>query len=153
LLRARLFPATVIAPKTAVTHTCLEAFELLSYESKITAFKFYRTLTRLTDNTQVNPPKVSLLTSLLNFLLLIYLQDRYLAFLRVTHEWRHLKMLKRAGRGHDPERTVAETLPGECAVLCPACPQIGKNMPDSWENEPPERQLVITLPISEIIIL
>lgn len=60
LLRARLFPATVIAPKTAVTHACLEAFELLSYESKTTAFEYYRTLTRMTDNTQINSPKVRL---------------------------------------------------------------------------------------------
>jgi len=58
----------------------------------------------------------------------------------MTHEWRHLKMLKRAGRGHDPERPIVQTAPGECAVLCRACPQPGKNMAPGWENEPPERR-------------
>jgi hypothetical protein len=41
-------------------------------------------------------------------------------------------MLKRAGRGHDPEG-VANTKQGECALLCPACPQPGINLPDGWE--------------------
>lgn len=59
LLRARLYPATVTAPKTAATYACLEAFELMSYESKITAFEYYQTLMRLTDNTGVIPLKVS----------------------------------------------------------------------------------------------
>lgn len=64
LLRARLYPATVTAPKTAATYACLEAFELMSYESKITAFEYYQTLMRLTDNTGVIPLKVSLLADL-----------------------------------------------------------------------------------------
>ena len=42
-------------------------------------------------------------------------------------------MLKRAGRGHDPEG-VANTKQGECALLCPACPQPGINLPDGWET-------------------
>lgn len=54
----------------------------------------------------------------------------------MVHQWRHLKLLKRAGRGHDPERNAAETNEGECAVLCMACPHPGINMPDGWEDEP-----------------
>ena len=45
----------------------------------------------------------------------------------------HLKMLKRAMRGYDPGG-VAVTKPGECAVLCPACPQPGINLSEGWEN-------------------
>jgi hypothetical protein len=63
------------------------------------------------------------------------LKDRYDEFLRMIREWRHLKMLKRAGRGHDPAGVLATT-EGECAVLCPACPQPGKNLPDNWQNAP-----------------
>ena len=48
-------------------------------------------------------------------------------------EYRHLKMLKRSGRGHDIGG-VAKTKPGECAVLCAACPQPGINLPDGWKN-------------------
>lgn len=53
----------------------------------------------------------------------------------MIREWRHLKMLKRAGRGHDPGGILA-TAEGECAVLCPACPQPGKNLPENWQDAP-----------------
>lgn len=46
-------------------------------------------------------------------------------------------MLKRAGRGHDPAG-VAATAPGELAVECPACPHPGRNLPDGWDQAPPE---------------
>lgn len=51
LLRSRLFPATVVQPRTAATFRSLEMFELLTYEAKTTAWEFCKTLARLTDNT------------------------------------------------------------------------------------------------------
>lgn len=60
----------------------------------------------------------------------------------MVHEWRHLMMLKRAGRGHD-ETGVAGTQEGECAVLCPACPQPGKNMDFDWKTRPAHLRWVI----------
>jgi hypothetical protein len=51
----------------------------------------------------------------------------------MIREWRYLKMLKRAGRGHDPAGVQA-TKAGELAVLCPACPQPGINLPEGWEK-------------------
>jgi hypothetical protein len=59
LLHAKLFPATIKQPKTAATMRVLELFELLGYESKASAFEFYHTLSRFTDNTGISPPKVS----------------------------------------------------------------------------------------------
>jgi len=59
----------------------------------------------------------------------------------MIHEWRHLNMLRRAGRGHDPAGVDA-TAEGECAVVCPACPHPGINMPDGWENVPEDKQWV-----------
>ena len=59
----------------------------------------------------------------------------------VVCQWRHLKLLKRSGRGHDPAG-VNETKQGECAVLCPACPQPGINLPENWEDTPKEHQYV-----------
>jgi len=59
LLRARLYPATVVNPKSAATFEALEMFEMLSYESKVSAFEFYQTQSRLTDNTGMNTPNVS----------------------------------------------------------------------------------------------
>jgi hypothetical protein len=53
----------------------------------------------------------------------------------MVRQWRHLKMLKRAGRGHDPGGAMA-TRGGELALLCPACPQPGKNLPADWKDVP-----------------
>lgn len=64
--------------------------------------------------------------------------------LRMVREWRHLKMLLRAGRGNDPAG-VKSTKRGELAVLCPACPQPGLNLPDGWEDAPPEKRYVLLL--------
>lgn len=50
-------------------------------------------------------------------------------------------MLKRAGRGHDPSGVLG-TKPGELAVVCRACPIPGINLPDGWEDAPPEIQYV-----------
>lgn len=44
-------------------------------------------------------------------------------------------MLKRAGRGHDVSGAMG-TQEGECAVLCPACPHDGKNLPPGWRDAP-----------------
>ena len=59
--------------------------------------------------------------------------------MRIIREWRHLKMLKRTGRGHDPAG-VYNTKEGACAVLCPACPHPGKNLPDDWDKAPKEKE-------------
>ncbi|KAJ3819156.1 hypothetical protein F5880DRAFT_1490162, partial [Lentinula raphanica] len=81
-------------------------------------------LERLTDNTGcVKIPK------------------RYSTFLRVIRQWRHLRALKRGGRGNDGVRTIEETLEGELAVQCIACPRPGVNLPADWENASPEKQL------------
>lgn len=69
LLERRLFPATLTNPKTAATFRCLEVFELLQYESKLTPFEFYNTLSRLTDNTGLLAVKVSALSQNLNMVL------------------------------------------------------------------------------------
>jgi hypothetical protein len=58
LLRVRLFPATTVDPKTAATFQALEYFQMLSFESKVSAFEFYKTAARLTDNTGIHIPKV-----------------------------------------------------------------------------------------------
>lgn len=135
LLRARLFPATDRYPNTAATFNVLNRFQLLSFESKCSAYEFYRSLARETNNTGLKAVKVSCLSHIVWYDLISdkTSQDRYSEFLRMVLEWRHLRMLKRAGRGHDPGG-VAATAPGQCALLCPACPQTGKNLPPGWEN-------------------
>lgn len=56
LLRSRLFPATTADPKTAATFSVLRLFQCLSFMSKISAFEFYQTLSRTTNNIGLAPP-------------------------------------------------------------------------------------------------
>lgn len=51
----------------------------------------------------------------------------------MIREWRHIRLLKRSGRGHDPSGSKG-TKEGECAVLCPACPIPGINLPLNWKD-------------------
>lgn len=60
----------------------------------------------------------------------------------MVREWRHTRLLKRMGRGHDPSG-AAGTGEGECAVLCPACPLPDVNLPDKWMEFPIGAQYVL----------
>ncbi|RXW17407.1 hypothetical protein EST38_g8431 [Candolleomyces aberdarensis] len=131
LLQHRFYPATSDQPKSAATFRLLEVFEILQYESKLSVYEFYQAVARLTDNTGLELPK-----------------NRYNALLRMTHEWRHLKLLKRSGLGHSPNQSAQGAQEGECAVLCPACPHPNINMPPNWEKEPEETSYIHALNIS-----
>ncbi|KAF8233703.1 hypothetical protein L208DRAFT_1265572 [Tricholoma matsutake] len=124
LLHSCLYLATVQNLKTAATFRALACFELFSYVSKVLVFEYYQSLARLTDNTG-----------------LVSIKDCYVSLKRMVREWRYLKLLKCSGRGYDPLGARA-TKPGECAVLCPACLQPGKNLILGWENAPEESQRV-----------
>ncbi|KAJ7175247.1 hypothetical protein C8R43DRAFT_873015 [Mycena crocata] len=127
LMMACLYPATVVAPRTAATFNVLDRFELLAFESKCSAYEFYHSLARGSDNTGLDPAP-----------------DRYHEFRRMTREWNNLDMLKKAGCGHDPDG-IEGTAPGGCALLCPACPHPGKNLDEGWENEAEEKQFLYAL--------
>ncbi|KAF9555177.1 hypothetical protein CPC08DRAFT_737454 [Agrocybe pediades] len=123
LLRFGWFPATVGFPQMVFTLRLLKLFHILTFKSKTTGFK----LLHSTDQC-----------------CLYYLYNRYTSLLCVVREYRHLKMLKRAGRGHFPAGSLG-TEPGECAVLCPACPckgPRGRNLPEGYDNAPPEKKFL-----------
>jgi len=124
LLRRQLFPATQANPRTCATFGLLKQFHLLNLTSKVSAYDYYRALERLTDNTGTSLPR-----------------SRYRGLMRMGLQWRHLKLLKRAGRGHDPSG-VFGTKPGKLAILCPTCPHPGKNLPDNWKTRPAAEQCV-----------
>jgi hypothetical protein len=46
-------------------------------------------------------------------------------------------MLKRSGRGHDPDGAAA-TSSGELAIECPACPHPDRNLPINWNSGGPQ---------------
>jgi hypothetical protein len=63
--------------------------------------------------------------------------------------WRHLKLLKWAGRAHDstgPEGTK----PRELALCCPSCPYLGINLLQIW-REATARQVCFPLPHISIL--
>lgn len=122
ILRYGWYPATVEKPKTAATFRLLERFHLLTLESKTSAYEFYYSIARETNNSAT-----------------YLVKDRYISFFRMVRQWRHLTLVKRAGRGHDPLGVSATAL-GECAVACPACPQPGRNLPDDWKNAPDDKR-------------
>ncbi|KAJ7744329.1 hypothetical protein B0H16DRAFT_1322199 [Mycena metata] len=133
LLRAQLWPATSTNPKTASTFAVLRQYHVMSFESKCSAQEFYRSLERQSDNLSYKKARQSKKE-----------KDRYHEFLRMTRQWRHIRMLKRTARGHDPQG-IANTQPGECALLCPACPHPGKNLTPGWEAAPPAKEFLYTL--------
>ncbi|KAJ7734170.1 hypothetical protein DFH07DRAFT_754473, partial [Mycena maculata] len=119
LLKAGWYPATDDRPQTCATFEVLEKFDLHALQAKTSAYDFYIILERLTDSTGVKLP------------------DRYQVFLRMAREYRHLLLLLRCGRGHDPSG-VWGTAAGELTISCPACPRPGVNIQEGWENAPEE---------------
>ncbi|KAG2031834.1 hypothetical protein BDR03DRAFT_936192 [Suillus americanus] len=117
LLHHGWFPSMPTDPRTAAMFRLLHYYQILSFESKASAYEFYHSLVRLTDNTGM----------------MKRMPDRYDGFMQMVRKWRHLTMLKCFGRGHDPSG-VNGTSQGECVVLCPACPQPGKNLPEGWQT-------------------
>lgn len=51
----------------------------------------------------------------------------------MVRQYRHIKNMKRAGRGHAIGGILA-TKPGECAIVCGACPLPDINLPAGWEK-------------------
>ncbi|KAF7306182.1 CxC2 domain-containing protein [Mycena chlorophos] len=121
MLRRRWFPATMAQPRTAATFVALETLHALSLNGHLTTHKYYSALESLTDGSGVKPPY------------------RYRELLRMNRQHRHLLLLKRAGRGHEPGG-VDGTGIGELAVRCPACPRPDVNLPNGWQNVSPQDQ-------------
>ncbi len=61
--------------------------------------------------------------------------------MRCLNQWRHLKALKRGGRGHATEGADG-TVNGELAIRCPSCPYPGINIPPNWKTVPQEKQCI-----------
>ncbi|KAK7441199.1 hypothetical protein VKT23_016680 [Stygiomarasmius scandens] len=89
----------------------------MTLQGKVTTYDYYNGLEKLCNNA-----------------LLQKVKDRYRPFSRMIRQWRHLKMLKRAGRGNDANRPVEVTHAGELAIPCIACPRVGINLPEDWQD-------------------
>ncbi|KAJ7749743.1 hypothetical protein B0H16DRAFT_1725007 [Mycena metata] len=152
LLRAQLWPATSTNRQTAATFTVLCQYHLMLFESKCSGLEFYQSLARQSENVQYKRAKKTTKEKehakerarQSGSKRRRVLKNRYPEFLRITRQWRHVRMLKRAARGHDPEG-IKNTQPGECALLCPTCPQPGKNMAPGWETAPEDHKFLHAL--------
>ncbi|KAJ7027028.1 hypothetical protein C8F04DRAFT_965726 [Mycena alexandri] len=140
LLRGRLWAATTTNPKTAATFAVLRRYQILSFESKCSTQEFYESLARLTDNLQHKKNRNKDEENAR----LDKKRDRYPSFLLMMKQWRVIQMLKRAACGHDP-LGLSNVREGQCALLCPACPQPGKNMSVGWQDAPPDKQFLHAL--------
>ncbi|KAJ7659788.1 hypothetical protein DFH06DRAFT_989370 [Mycena polygramma] len=118
LLDGCWFPATPLEPQTCCTFTMLRQFHTLNTLGKVSGYDYYCTLEMLKDNTGN-----------------VHVPDRRRPFMRCVQEWRDIKLYKRAGRAHD-ESGIDSTEDGELAQWCHACPQLGKNLPCWWQQEP-----------------
>jgi hypothetical protein len=58
ILQFRWFPVAVANPNTAATQRVLKHFEILSFESKVSGFDFYRSLAHKTDDMAIIGTKV-----------------------------------------------------------------------------------------------
>ncbi|KAJ7511017.1 hypothetical protein B0H11DRAFT_1701219 [Mycena galericulata] len=118
-LRVCWWPATVLAPNTCATFAVLRLFQIINCLGKLSAYDFLRGLEMCTNHDGLDKPP-----------------DRRKPFMHIVRQWREVKRMKRAKRGHDGGG-VRATQQGELAILCRACPQPGWNLPADWEKIDP----------------
>lgn len=119
LLRRGLYPATIGQGKigTVATFRYLEQLHLLTLTTKASVYDFYRAISKMTDNTGLK-----------------VVPWRYKGLMRMCLQWRHLKLLKRHGRGNESSG-VAGTREGDLVVPCLSCPHPGINLAAGWQED------------------
>jgi len=124
LMAERLMPTSFRRYRTLFTHTVLDDFRLANLECKASAYQYFQKLRRHSSP-----------------MFLQGVPNLYTELRRMSRIWRWLKKLKWAGFGHKDEETT-DANPGELANFCPACPQPGINVAESWMDDP-QRYLII----------
>ncbi|KAL0571201.1 hypothetical protein V5O48_010766 [Marasmius crinis-equi] len=131
LLEAGWWPTSFKNPRSAATLELLRNFHITNLQCQSAPTDFYRSLLQMTDNTGLEK-----------------VPDREAQWMNVLREYRHIKMMKRCGRGHDPGGIAATTL-GSAAVVCRACPHPDRNLPQGWQNAPKDDRFLYALFLSE----
>ncbi|KAJ3833393.1 hypothetical protein F5878DRAFT_699884 [Lentinula raphanica] len=120
LMRARLFPASLLEPETAFTFTVLREYDIHSLQAKIPAYDYLLSLRRLTDN--VHTHRVN---------------DPYQIFMLVARIWRYLKTRIRTGEIFNINEVHFPHRPAHSLILyCPVCPDPAINMVGEWWKTP-----------------
>uniref|UniRef100_A0A0W0FPX6 CxC2-like cysteine cluster KDZ transposase-associated domain-containing protein n=1 Tax=Moniliophthora roreri TaxID=221103 RepID=A0A0W0FPX6_MONRR len=116
LLEFSLWPALYKDLRSAATFNVLQMFHVFNAQGHVMSTDFYCSLVLMTDGNGLRK-----------------LPDWQQQFTTMVREWRHIKMAKRAGRGHDPSG-LEGTPKGSVAIPCRACPHPGINIPSEWKQ-------------------
>ncbi|KAF8264207.1 hypothetical protein EI94DRAFT_1703402 [Lactarius quietus] len=114
LLRSELFPAMFKQIETLFTFSVLEDFVTDNLECKTTTQQYYSKLQIMTN--RMFPNNVP---------------NQYKQLLRVSWQWWDLKNRMESGGSHLKKGEAMSN--GAMAIFCPACPQLGINLPDEWK--------------------
>ncbi|KAH6914266.1 hypothetical protein BKA70DRAFT_1182325 [Coprinopsis sp. MPI-PUGE-AT-0042] len=120
LMKASLFPATFVKPKTAFTFAVLKQFHIHHLESAESAYSFIAALRRSTDSFFFNDAA-----------------DPYDQFRDVFKMWKILLAEKRYGHNHNIDAVLVDRPPGHLATGCPSCPEqnVNTDRSVSWPKE------------------
>jgi len=113
-LELEMFPASYENVQTVFTFRCLDDFRVSNLECKTSAYQYFQKIRRLTN--LAFPQAVP---------------NRYMELLRLSRQWRNLKLRKWFQFAHRPGVVPKE---GEMALFCAACPQVDLNLPEDWET-------------------
>ncbi|PPQ75117.1 hypothetical protein CVT26_008295 [Gymnopilus dilepis] len=111
LIDADLFPATLERPETAFTLEILDAFQKISFRSKITLYDYHRSLQEMTSS-----------------ILSEEVPNRYHEFSQVFRVWNHITQIRRSGQCHNFDELFPYRRQGSITVRCPACPEVHVNV-------------------------
>jgi CxC2 like cysteine cluster associated with KDZ transposases len=117
LVTNNLLPTSFTNIRTLFTVQVLDYFRLCNLELKASAYQFYQLIRRVTS--PMRPAEVV---------------NLYHELRRMSRLWRWMKRLKWAGYGHN-QRDPLTPEPGTLANFCPACPQVGINIPENWKDD------------------
>ncbi|TFK46713.1 hypothetical protein OE88DRAFT_1739320 [Heliocybe sulcata] len=131
LLCMRLWPPTPLEPQTCATFNLLHQFQTLHFHAKFSVLHFYQSLHWLTDGTGLRD-----------------LPDGLKSLHLMICEYRHIQLLKRAGRGQSADGATG-TAQGELTLQCRACPQPEINLPEDWSKAPADRAWLYRLMINQ----
>ncbi|KAF8235533.1 hypothetical protein L208DRAFT_1256802, partial [Tricholoma matsutake] len=131
LLEVGWWPSTPLKPQSAASMAVLWSFHILNLQGQIAPTDFYRALEQMMVGNGLSD-----------------VPDCLPQWMIMVREWRHIKMAKCAGRGQDP-MGIEGTSQGSLSIPCHACPIPHINIPERWEDTPPEKRWLYALILSQ----
>src|SRR6266540_4042283 len=95
----------------------LDHFQYCNLEMRSSAYEFFQLLRRITNS--LSPSKVV---------------NLYHELCRLSRLWRWVKKLRWARYAQRVGQPITPK-PGELGIFCPACPQVGINIPVNWKAD------------------